>query len=81
MLTKFEDAVLEEPSGTEGNALKPQIFKWELKLKKHHHDVSSLEEGNFALWSLARGQTSYLARTKIKSAADFLNQEQDKGFT
>ena len=54
------------------------MFKLELILKMHHHDASSLEEGKFALWSLAWGQKSDIIRTKIKSAADFLNQDQDK---
>ena len=40
-LKTLEDVVLEEPSEPEHDSTNTKIFKWELKLKKHHHYSSS----------------------------------------
>ena len=81
MLVNFEDIVLKELEELKDDATKIQIFKWALKFKKYHRDESPLEEGKLALWSLTWGQASDLTmkRKKIKSDADFSNQEKDKG--
>ena len=47
MLTKFNNAILEEPTKLGNKDIQVDYFKWKLKIKKYFNNLQALKENKF----------------------------------